>query len=93
MYLESTWLAAQEFHRLMAHTDDFTIVAIDCDNRWLVEENSFARLIDESVDGAQIDSELVVEKLLNELHGDDSSSKMAGPRKRVNDFPSGNSYA
>jgi hypothetical protein len=33
-------------------------------------------LIDERVDSTQIYSELVLEKLLNELHGDSSSSKI-----------------
>jgi hypothetical protein len=93
MDLKAAWLATEKFHRLMAHADDFAIVAINCDNRWLVEENSFSRLINESVDCAQIDSQLVLEKLLDVLHGDGSSSKMAGSRKRVNELPSGNSYA
>jgi hypothetical protein len=35
-------------------------------------------LIDEGVDGTEIDGELVLEKLLDELHGDGSSSKLAG---------------
>jgi hypothetical protein len=83
MDLEAAWLATEKFYRLVAHADDFAIVAIGCNNRWLVEENSFAGLINESVDCAQIYSELVVEKLLDELHGDGSSSKMAGLRKRV----------
>jgi hypothetical protein len=33
-------------------------------------------LIDECVDCAQIDSELIPEKLLDKLHGDGSSSKI-----------------
>jgi hypothetical protein len=74
MDFQSAWLATKKFDRLVAHADDFAIVTIDCNNRWFVEENSFARLINESVDCAQIDSELVIEKLLNELHGDGSSS-------------------
>src|SRR6185503_9778438 len=67
MDFQAAWLATKKFDRLVAHADDFAIVTIDCNNRWLVEENSFARLIYESVDGAQIYSELVIEKLLNEL--------------------------
>jgi hypothetical protein len=43
-------------------------------------------LIDESVDSAQIDSEFVLEKLLDELHGDGSSSKLAGSKEASNYF-------
>jgi hypothetical protein len=43
-------------------------------------------LIDECVDGAQIDSELILEKLLNKLHGDGSSSVLAGSMESSKTF-------
>jgi len=73
--------AAEKFHRLMANANDFSIVTIDRHNGRLVQKNSSVRLIDEGVDSTQIDSEFVFEKLLNELHGDGSSSKLAGFRE------------
>jgi hypothetical protein len=62
----------------VTNADDLAIVAIERDNRRLVQEDPFAGLIDECVDGAQIYSELVPEKLLKKFHGDGSSSKLAG---------------
>src|SRR4026208_515931 len=62
----------------MSHRHDLTVVTIDRDDRRLVQQNSLVGLVDEGVDSAQIDSKLVLEELLNELHGDGSSSKLAG---------------
>src|SRR5215213_3181912 len=93
MNFDATRFAAEKFHCLMAHANNFPIVAIDRHNRRFVQEDASVGLIDEGVDSTKIDGEFVLEKLLDELHGDGSSSKSAGRGKRVNDFPGGNSYA
>jgi hypothetical protein len=50
-------------------------------------------LIDESVDSTKIDCEFVLEKLLDELHGDSSSSKIGRVHGSEWSLPSSNSYA
>jgi hypothetical protein len=50
-------------------------------------------LINECVDSAQINGEFVLEKLLDELHGDGSSSKIGRVHGSEWSLPSSNSYA
>jgi hypothetical protein len=83
MHFNAARLTAQEFECFVTNGNDLTIVAIERHNGGLVHKNSFAGLIDECVDCAQIYSELISEKLFDKLHGDGSSSKLAGPTVRV----------
>jgi hypothetical protein len=62
----------------MTDGNDLAIVTIDGDYRWLVQHYTAVGPIDQCIDSPQIDSELVSEKLFDELHGDGSSSKLAG---------------
>src|ERR1043166_5391581 len=62
----------------MAHGNHLAVVAIERHHRRLVQKDAAIGLIDEGVNGAEIDGELVLEKLLNKLHGDGSSSRLAG---------------
>src|ERR1043165_2556941 len=62
----------------MADGNHLAVVAIERHRRRLVQKDAAIGLIDEGVNGAEIDGELVLEKLLDKLHGDGSSSRLAG---------------
>ena len=83
MDLDISRLTAEKFQCFVAYTNDVAVVAIDRDHRRLVEQYSPVWLIDEGVDGPKIDCELVFKKLLDKLHGDGSSSEMAGQKKEA----------
>jgi hypothetical protein len=77
----------------MPDRDDLTIVSVDGDYRRLIQHYTAVGLVDECVYSAQIDSELIFEKLFDELHGDGSSSRLAGIQEASNPTSGGNSYA
>src|SRR5689334_11286506 len=76
VYFNSARLAAQQLECLVTNADDLAVVAIERHHGRLVQKDSFAGLIDECVDGAQIYSQLISEKLLDKPHGDGSSSRI-----------------
>src|SRR5215216_6751083 len=78
VHFNATRLAAQKLQRLVANANDLAIIAIERHNRRLVQDDPFAGLIDECVDCAQIYSKLIPEKFFDKLHGDGSSSNLAG---------------
>jgi hypothetical protein len=90
---DSARLTSEEPKGLVPDGDNFTVVAIDGDYRRLIQHDTVVRTVNESIDSAQIYSEVIFEEHLDELHGDGSSSKYwQVPGKRVS-FPGGNSYA
>jgi hypothetical protein len=93
MNFDTSRFATEQFQCLVTYGNNLAIVTIDSDDGRFVQENSPARLIDEGVDSTQVDGKLVLEKFLNKLHGDGSSSKLAGFREASYSLPSGNSYA
>src|ERR1051325_2985370 len=78
VHFDAARLAAEQLQRFMAHGNHRAVVAIDCHHRRLVQKNAAVWLIDEGVDSPEIDGELVLKKLFDELHGDGSSSRLAG---------------
>src|ERR1051325_989271 len=78
VHFDAARLAAEQLQCFMAHANHRAVVAIDRHHRWLVQQNAVVRLIDEGVDSPEIDRELVLKKLLNKLHSDGSSSRLAG---------------
>src|SRR5215203_91920 len=75
MNFDAARFAAQQFQSLVSHANYLAVVAINRYHRRLVQQDASVGLINEGVDSSQIDSELVLEKLLDKLHGDGSSSK------------------
>src|SRR4029079_11953285 len=69
MHVDTAWLTPQELKSLMPNGHNCSVVSIDSDNRRLVQQYPFVGVIDKCVGGSEVNSQFMLEKLFNKLHG------------------------